>query len=133
MPRHIGLIADTHGLIRPEVFEALEGVELVLHAGDVGGGTVLDELARIAPVHAVAGNVDMPVDPRLRDRLAVTLDGVRIHVSHGHELGAPTAAGSSRNTTPMSSCSVTRTARSSSGSAGSSWSTRGPRALAGSG
>jgi putative phosphoesterase len=85
----IGLISDTHGLVRPEVFGALEAVELILHAGDVGDD-VLDELAVIAPVHAVYGNTD-PVDhPLLAQSIERTIGGVRIHVSHGHELGSPT-------------------------------------------
>ena len=50
----IGLISDTHGLVRPEIFAALDGVEVILHAGDVGGGAVLTELSAIAPVQAVA-------------------------------------------------------------------------------
>jgi uncharacterized protein len=87
--RVIGLIADTHGVVRPEVFGALEGVELILHAGDVGAG-VLDELAVIAPVRAVFGNTDDPGDPRLAAELFEAFDGVRVHVSHGHEVGAPT-------------------------------------------
>ncbi len=85
----VGLIADTHGLMRPEVFAALEGVELILHAGDVGPG-VLDELAAIAPVRAVFGNTDAPDDPALAAEVAVTIGAVRVHVSHGHELGSPT-------------------------------------------
>src|SRR5690349_23792327 len=85
----IGLISDTHGLVRPDVFVALEGVELILHAGDVGDG-VLEELAAIAPVHAVSGNTDPTDDPRLAASIERTIDGVRIHVSHGHELGSPT-------------------------------------------
>lgn len=86
----VGLISDTHGLVRPEVHEALAGVELILHAGDVGGDAVLDELALIAPVLAVYGNTDMPDDPRLSREIERTVAGVRIHVSHGHELGSPT-------------------------------------------
>ena len=85
----IGLISDTHGLVRPEVFGALEGVELILHAGDVGEG-VLDELAAIAPIEAVYGNTDPVDDPRLAQAIERTIAGVRIHVSHGHELGSPT-------------------------------------------
>lgn len=88
MARLIGLISDTHGLVRPDVFAALEGVELILHAGDVGRG-VLEELRAIAPVAAVAGNTDPPGDPELPDQLEREVDGVRIHVSHGHELGSP--------------------------------------------
>jgi putative phosphoesterase len=85
----IGLISDTHGLVRPELFGALEGVELILHAGDVGEG-VLDELAAIAPIEAVYGNTDPVEDPRLTQSIERTIGGVRIHVSHGHELGSPT-------------------------------------------
>lgn len=54
----IGLISDTHGLLRPEAARALEGSELILHAGDVGNAKVLEGLRRIAPVVAVRGNVD---------------------------------------------------------------------------
>lgn len=86
----IGLIADTHGLVRPEALAALAGVDLILHAGDVGGSHVLQALATIAPVHAVSGNGDAPGTPGLTSHVRLTLDGVTIHVSHGHELGAPT-------------------------------------------
>ena len=86
----VGLISDTHGLLRAGVHEALAGVELILHAGDVGGDDILLELERIAPVHAVYGNTDPPGDPRLAAEIDRTIGGVRIHVSHGHELGPPT-------------------------------------------
>jgi putative phosphoesterase len=86
----IGLISDTHGLVRADVHRALAGVELILHAGDVGGDEVLDELVLIAPVLAVYGNTDAPGDPRLAEEIEQTIGGVRIHVSHGHELGSPT-------------------------------------------
>ena len=85
----VGLISDTHGLVRPGVFTALDGVELILHAGDVGEG-VLEELAAIAPVHAVRGNTDPVGFPGLEESLEMELEGMRIHVSHGHELGSPT-------------------------------------------
>ena len=88
----VGVIADTHGLLRPEVAVAFAGVSLILHAGDVGGPSVLAALAKIAPVEAVFGNVDDPHDPSLARQRAMTLAGVSIHVSHGHELGSPTAA-----------------------------------------
>jgi len=88
----VGLISDTHGLVRPEVHTALAGVELILHAGDVGGDDVLDELQLIAPVHAVCGNTDPPGQPRLVDAIEMAIGGVRVHVSHGHEVGSPTPA-----------------------------------------
>ncbi len=56
--RHVGLISDTHGLLRPEALSALQGSELVLHAGDVGKPEILDALRHIAPVVAIRGNVD---------------------------------------------------------------------------
>ena len=54
----VGVIADTHGLIRPQAKEALKGVELILHAGDIGKPQVLEELEAIAPVIAIRGNID---------------------------------------------------------------------------
>jgi uncharacterized protein len=91
LSRHlIGLISDTHGLVRPDVHDALAGVELILHAGDVGGDNVLDELATIAPVLAVRGNTDPSGNARLVTSIDRNIDGVSIHVSHGHEVGSPT-------------------------------------------
>ena len=87
----VGIIADTHGLMRPEALDALEGVALILHAGDVGRASVLDALRGIAPVHAVSGNIDA-AEAGLRQRVAFELEGVRFHLSHGHELGSPTPA-----------------------------------------
>ena len=86
----IGLISDTHGMVRASVHGALAGVELILHAGDVGGDEILDELELIAPVVAVYGNTDGPGNPRLAESIERTIGGVRVHVSHGHELGSPT-------------------------------------------
>ena len=54
----IGIISDTHGLMRPEALQALQGSDLILHAGDVGGQEILDALEEIAPVRAVRGNMD---------------------------------------------------------------------------
>jgi putative phosphoesterase len=88
----IGLISDTHGLVRADVHRALAGVELILHAGDVGGDEILDELGMIAPVLAVYGNTDATIDPRLSASIERAIGGVSIHVSHGHELGSPTPA-----------------------------------------
>ena len=85
----LGLISDTHGLVRPGVHSALLGVELILHAGDVGGAAILDELRLIAPVRAVFGNTDPPDDPELSTELNLDVNGLRVHVSHGHEVGSP--------------------------------------------
>jgi putative phosphoesterase len=87
-----GLISDTHGLIRPGVHDALATVELILHAGDVGGSAVLDELRLIAPVKAVFGNTDPPGEPGLVDDVVIEVAGLRVHLSHGHEVGSPTPA-----------------------------------------
>jgi putative phosphoesterase len=87
----VGVIADTHGLLRPEVAHIFAGVDRILHAGDVGGA-VLAGLQRIAPTAAVYGNVDDPHDPSLVAERVVVIGRVTIHVSHGHELGRPTAA-----------------------------------------
>lgn len=89
-PTIIGLISDTHGLLRSSVHEALRGVGLILHAGDVGGEEILEELRIIAPVQAVYGNTDPVDDPSLSQELIVRAGGIHIHVSHGHELGSPT-------------------------------------------
>jgi uncharacterized protein len=56
--RRVGLVSDTHGLVRPEALAALRGVELILHAGDVGDRAVIERLREIAPVVAVRGNND---------------------------------------------------------------------------
>jgi uncharacterized protein len=88
----LGLISDTHGLMRPGVHAALTGVELILHAGDVGGSTILDELRLIAPVRAVLGNTDPPGEPGLTEEIVLEVGGLRVHVSHGHEVGSPTPA-----------------------------------------
>ncbi len=84
----IGLVSDTHGLIRDSLFEALAGVSQILHAGDVGGRPVLDALSAIAPVLAVYGNVDPP-DGILPASVEIEAGGLSIHASHGHELGSP--------------------------------------------
>jgi putative phosphoesterase len=85
----VGLIADTHGLMRSEALRALAGVDVILHAGDVGKAQVLQALETIAPVQAVRGNTDS-FALHLVDSLDLELEGVRIHVSHGHEVGSPT-------------------------------------------
>ena len=86
----VGVISDTHGLVRPGIAEAFGGVRRILHAGDVGGARVLEALSKIAPVDAVYGNVDDRHDPLLARERVVTVGGVTIHLSHGHEIGQPT-------------------------------------------
>ena len=88
----IGLISDTHGMVRPGVHQALAGVELILHAGDVGGDEVLHELELIAPVMAVFGNTDDASNPLLVSSIDRVIGGLSVHVSHGHEVGSPTPA-----------------------------------------
>ena len=87
----IGLISDTHSLLRAEAMAALHGADLILHAGDVGTFAVLRELETIAPVKAVFGNTDGE-ELGLPASLRLTVEKIRIHVSHGHELGSPTPA-----------------------------------------
>ena len=76
----VGILADTHGLLRPRVLEVLAGCDRLLHAGDVGDPAVLDALRRIAPVEAVRGNVDH--GPEL-DRLPHTVSGTLGEVPFG--------------------------------------------------
>ena len=79
----IGVISDTHGLLRPEALEALEGSGHILHAGDIGDPAILGALGRIAPVDAIRGNNDAAAWAKhLRDSLMVEIAGVRIHIVH---------------------------------------------------
>jgi len=82
-PQEIGIISDTHGLLRPEALEALRGVSLILHAGDVGGPEILQNLAMIAPVHAVRGNTDSgPGAGELPLEYVVPVNGCEIYMRH---------------------------------------------------
>jgi uncharacterized protein len=87
----LGVISDTHGLLRPEVFDVFREVDHILHGGDVGPSEILIELGAIAPVTAVYGNTD---DWDLRAQLpkvaTVELDGFQIVVTHGDQFGTPT-------------------------------------------
>lgn len=79
----IGLISDTHGLLRPEARQALAGVAQIIHAGDIGTPEVLEALRAIAPVHAVRGNNDRgPWARRVPLRLDLRIGRVRVHVLH---------------------------------------------------
>lgn len=94
--KRIGLISDTHGLLRPEAIEALRGSELILHAGDVGKPEILDELRKIAPVIAIRGNVDTaPWCSELRATELVETTAATFYLVHNlNELDIqPAAAG----------------------------------------
>jgi putative phosphoesterase len=83
MTTHIGVISDTHGLLRPAAVEALRGCEVIIHAGDVGTPEVLEALGRIAPVVAVRGNVDTaPWASRLAATEVVEAGGRHLYVLH---------------------------------------------------
>jgi putative phosphoesterase len=82
----VGVVSDTHGLLRPEVIEALRGSDVILHAGDVGGGHVLQELGELAPVLAVRGNVDRGWARLLPERRRLDLGGVGVVVLHDRAL-----------------------------------------------
>jgi putative phosphoesterase len=75
----IGVIADTHGLLRPEAVEVLRGADAIVHAGDVGGEHVLDGLRALAPLTYVEGNND---DSEGTDIARVTIGGMRILLTH---------------------------------------------------
>ena len=79
----IGLISDTHGLLRPEALAWLRGSDHIIHAGDIGDAAILDALAAIAPLTVVRGNNDTAAWARaVRETETITLEGVSIHVLH---------------------------------------------------
>lgn len=82
-PIVIGVISDTHGLLRPEALRALRGSEHIIHAGDVGALEILEQLATIAPVTAIRGNVDKAAWARkLAEAEVVGIAGISIYVLH---------------------------------------------------
>lgn len=79
----IGLISDTHGLLRPEALAALQGCERIIHAGDIGKPAVLDGLRALAPVEVIRGNIDTADWAQaLPDRLDLHIGDLRLHVLH---------------------------------------------------
>lgn len=83
MTKMIGLISDTHGLIRPEALNALRGSDFIIHAGDIGRPDVLGHLMALAPVFAVRGNVDTGVwAASLPETETLTIGGQGVHVLH---------------------------------------------------
>ena len=96
MHRTVGLISDTHGLMRPQALAALRGVDHIIHAGDIGSAAVLESLRAIAPVTAIRGNNDREAWAReLSETEAVEIDGSWLYVVHNvHDLDLdPAAAG----------------------------------------
>jgi putative phosphoesterase len=78
----VGVIADTHGLLRPSAIAAMRGSDLILHAGDIGKPGVLEALRALAPVTAIRGNVDSNWASALPDTVTLTVQGSRILVLH---------------------------------------------------
>ena len=79
----IGLISDTHGLLRPEALAALQGCAQIIHAGDIGKPQVLDGLRAIAPLEAIRGNIDTADWAlELPERLDLRIGGLTLHVLH---------------------------------------------------
>lgn len=79
----IGVISDTHGLLRPEALELLRGSEHIIHAGDIGSPNIIPALEKIAPITAIRGNVDtQPWARRFAETEIVELAGLHIYVIH---------------------------------------------------
>jgi uncharacterized protein len=89
----LGIIADTHGMLRPEVFEIFRQVDHILHAGDIGPVDLLTELEAIAPVTAVYGNCDdWDVRTRVPAVVERRIEGLDFVLLHGDQVGSPTPA-----------------------------------------
>lgn len=85
----VGVVSDTHGLLRPEALRALAGSDVILHAGDIGERGVIEALGAIAPVLAVRGNVDGGWARLLPERRALELGGARVLLLHDRALVGP--------------------------------------------
>ena len=89
----LGVISDTHGMLRPQVFEVFREVDHILHGGDIGAWDLIVELQALAPVTAVYGNTDgFEIRSRVPQVAEVELDGFPIVVTHGDQFGSPTPA-----------------------------------------
>jgi len=89
----LGVISDTHGMLRPKVFEVFREVDHILHGGDIGAWDLIVELQALAPVTAVYGNTDsFDIRSRVPQVAELELDGFRIVVTHGDQFGSPTPA-----------------------------------------
>ena len=80
--REIGLISDTHGLLRPEAIIALEGCDVILHAGDVGNSLIIETLSQFAPTFVVGGNCD--IEEKFPDYFSAEYGGKKLLMYHGH-------------------------------------------------
>lgn len=79
----LGIVSDTHGFYHPELDDVFAGVDLILHAGDVGPADVVDRLGQLAPVVGVYGNVDgPPVRGRFKEHVRIRVGGVRLWMTH---------------------------------------------------
>ena len=89
----LGVISDTHGMLRPEVFEVFREVDHILHGGDIGEWDLIVELQALAPVTAVYGNTDsFDIRSRVPQVAEIELDGFPIVVTHGDQFGSPSPA-----------------------------------------
>lgn len=89
----LGVISDTHGFLRPEIFDVFAEVDRILHAGDVGPADILGELEALAPVTAVYGNTDgFEVRERCLKVATLELEGCYVTLTHGDQYGRPTPA-----------------------------------------
>ncbi len=80
---NVGVISDTHGLLRPQAIKALSGSDFIIHAGDIGSIEVIDQLTNIAPVTAIRGNVDKPPwADSFADEEVLEIDGLYIYIIH---------------------------------------------------
>ena len=83
IPVRLGIVSDTHGFYHPELDDVFAGVDLILHAGDVGPAEVVDRLEKLAPVVGVYGNVDgPPVRGRFKEHVKIRVGGVRLWMTH---------------------------------------------------
>lgn len=86
MSMKVGVISDTHGLLRPEVVEILKGCDCIIHAGDIDKQAVLERLKGIAPLYIVRGNNDHgPWADQLKDSIQLELDGTRFFIVHNKQ------------------------------------------------
>ncbi len=87
----LGIISDTHGMLRPEVFDIFAEVDHILHAGDIGSLDLLTELESLAPVTAVYGNTDgFDIRARIPEIVTLQLEGLDFLLIHGDQMGSPT-------------------------------------------